>query len=135
MDRTIRLFVYGTLRSDIRPGSSAATLAFNALKSGAVREGPAWVEGGLFALHAYPALAGAMPGKVKGEIWRIHRPSVIRRLDFYEGRAYLRERVQAVMEDGRKVTAWAYKYRLSLRGVPRIATGDYLDWMKRKAPA
>jgi gamma-glutamylcyclotransferase (GGCT)/AIG2-like uncharacterized protein YtfP len=135
MNRIVRLFVYGTLRSDAQHGTSASTLAFNALKSGAVREGLAWVRGGLFAVDWYPAYVDTVPGKVKGEVWRIHQPSVIRRLNGYEGGDYLRELVRAVLENGRKVTAWAYKYRLPLRGVPRIDSGDYLDWMRSaKAP-
>jgi gamma-glutamylcyclotransferase (GGCT)/AIG2-like uncharacterized protein YtfP len=137
MNRSVRLFVYGTLRSDAQHETSASMFAFNILKSGAVSEGPAWVEGGLFALDWYPAYVDTVPGKVKGEVWRIHQPEVINHLNGYEGGDYLRELVRCVLENGRKVTAWTYKYRLPLRGVPRIASGDYLDWVKGagKAPA
>ena len=88
-------------------------------------------------LDWYPAYVDTVPGKVRGEVWRIHQPSVVQHLNGYEGGDYLRELVRCVLENGRKVTAWTYKYRLPLRGVPRIDSGDYLEWVKgaAKAPA
>lgn len=134
MNQTVRLFVYGTLRSDAQHATSASMFAFNILKSGAVSEGPAWVDGGLFALNWYPAFVDTVPGRVRGEVWRIVKPEVVSHLNGYEGGDYARELVRCALETGRKVTAWTYKYRLPLRGVPRIDSGDYLEWVRENAP-
>ena len=36
------------------------------------------------------------------------------------------------MDDGRRVTAWTYRYVADLTGVPLIASGDYLDWVRKR---
>jgi gamma-glutamylcyclotransferase (GGCT)/AIG2-like uncharacterized protein YtfP len=34
--------------------------------------------------------------------------------------------------DGRQVTTWVYRYVADLSGVPLIASGDYLDWVRNR---
>jgi gamma-glutamylcyclotransferase (GGCT)/AIG2-like uncharacterized protein YtfP len=125
-----RLFVYGSLRSDAPHDRPSAAKAFAMLGAGASREGRASVSGSLYAPAWYPALVPGPSGRVAGEIWRIADSGLLARLDAYEGEAYVREPLLALMRDGPTVTAWAYRYRASLAGVPKIASGDYLDWVR-----
>ena len=133
----IRLFTYGTLRSDVQQAAPASMMAFRILRAAAVSEGTGWARGQLYALSWYPAFIdrGLAADQVRGEVWRIHRPQVIAQLNLYEGAEYLRQLLRVTLENGREVTAWTYKYRQSLRGVSRIVSGDYLDWVRRHPKA
>lgn len=129
-----RLFVYGSLRSDLgayRPPQS--TGAFARLAANATSEGPASVSGRLFAPAWYPGLAPGLSGKVRGEVWRLGGEAVLAELDAFEGAAYVRETIEALLDDGRRVTAWTYRYAADLTGVSEIASGDYLDWVRYRS--
>jgi gamma-glutamylcyclotransferase (GGCT)/AIG2-like uncharacterized protein YtfP len=130
--RTGRLFVYGSLRSDAPREGEAARQAYACLAAGAVREGKATLSGRLYAPDWFPALLPGGGGKVQGEVWRIEDPGILAELDAYEGEAYVRETGQVTTEDGRRVTAWTYRYLADLTGVPLIASGDYLDWVRTR---
>ena len=127
-----RLFVYGSLRSDARRDRRAAQDAYALLAAGAVLEGKATVSGRLYAPDWYPGLVPGNGGAVKGEVWRMEDAGLLAKLDAYEGEAYVREVCQATAGDGRQVTAWTYRYVADLSGVPLIASGDYLDWVRKR---
>jgi gamma-glutamylcyclotransferase (GGCT)/AIG2-like uncharacterized protein YtfP len=129
---TDRLFVYGSLRSDAPRGQPFAQVAFALLEAGATLEGRGSVGGRIYAPSWYPALVPGAPGQVMGEVWRLLDPEILAALDAYEGEAYVRERIPALMRDGPTVTAWAYCYQADLKGVPEIASGDYLDWVRQR---
>ena len=125
------LFVYGTLRSDT--GTEWARL----LASSAQRFGVGRVRGGLFQLDGYPGMVLRPDGNewITGELYRITDPvSVWPVLDEYEGcgpddprpHEFERRVVQVRREDGTRLSAWAYVYRLDPAGKPRIPSGDYL---------
>jgi gamma-glutamylcyclotransferase (GGCT)/AIG2-like uncharacterized protein YtfP len=57
---------------------------------------------------------------------------LLARLDAYEGEAYVREFCEATARDGRQVTAWSYRYVSDLIGVPLVASGDYLNWVRTR---
>jgi gamma-glutamylcyclotransferase (GGCT)/AIG2-like uncharacterized protein YtfP len=128
----VRLFVYGSLRSDAPRERQAARRAYACLAAGAVREGKATISGRLYAPDWFPAFVPDEGGKVWGEVWRIDNPGLLATLDGYEGEAYVRETGQATIEDGSRVTAWTYRYVADLAGVPLIASGDYLDWVRTR---
>lgn len=127
-----RLFVYGSLRSDAPRDRAESQDAFALLAAGAACEGKATVSGRLCAPDWYPGLVPGAGGSVKGEVWLIGRANLLARLDVYEGEAYVRETCEALVEDGRRVTAWTYRYAADLSGVPLIASGDYLDWVRTR---
>jgi gamma-glutamylcyclotransferase (GGCT)/AIG2-like uncharacterized protein YtfP len=120
------------LRSDAPRDRAASRKAYALLAAGAGLEGKAAVSGRLYAPDWYPALRTGSGGIVKGEVWRIEDAGLLARLDAYEGQAYVRETLQAVMKDGRRVTAWSYRHVSNLIGVPLIASGDYLDWVRTR---
>ena len=127
-----RLFVYGSLRSDAPRNHPPAVEAYARLGAGAVREGKATVSGRLYAPDWYPGLIPGRAGKVQGEVWRLEMPDLLAELDAYEGDSYVLEARQVTANDGRRVTAWAYRYVADVSGVPLIASGDYLDWVRKR---
>lgn len=126
-----RLFVYGSLRSDVPRTAHAPARAFRVLERGATLEGPGWVRGALYAPAWYPGFVARGEGRVRGEVWRVHDGTVWRSLDAYEGSDYRRELHQVEMGDGRPLTAWLYEYRRNCDAVTLISSGDYLDWISR----
>ncbi len=127
-----RLFVYGSLRSDAPRRHQAARQAYTVLGKGAVLEAKATLAGRLYAPAWHPALVPWRGGRVEGEVWRIESGDLLAKLDAYEGEAYVRERRRATLKDGRRVTAWTYRYVADLSGVPLIASGDYLDGVRTR---
>jgi gamma-glutamylcyclotransferase (GGCT)/AIG2-like uncharacterized protein YtfP len=67
-----------------------------------------------------------------GEVWRIEDPGLLSMLDAYEGEDFQREVREAAAEDGRRVTAWTYRFAGDISAVPLIASGDYLDWVRTR---
>lgn len=127
----LRLFVYGSLRADAQAWTVRAAAPHAALVAAADFEGLASVAGRLHAVAWYPALVPARDGgRVRGEVWRIRDPAVFDLLDAFEGEEYAREPQSAVLDDGCEVTAFLYRYLPALEGVPLIASGDYLDWVR-----
>lgn len=128
-----RLFVYGTLRRD--PSHDM----FHVLARVARFLGEAEVQGRLYDLGAYPGIALTDDNRlVKGELYEIqpeHWREAIQRLDEYEGchesdplpHEYRRELVHARLNDGRRLSAWAYVLNRPIDGLPEISSGDYLS--------
>lgn len=130
----LRLFVYGWLRSDAQPWVRHPAVPYPQLAAAATWEGPASIAGRLHAVSWYPALVPSRNGsRVRGEVWRIADPSILAALDAFEGGEYVRERRFVGREDDRKVTAHLYRSAQPLEGVPLIASGDYVDWIRSRS--
>jgi gamma-glutamylcyclotransferase (GGCT)/AIG2-like uncharacterized protein YtfP len=127
-----RIFVYGTLRKDVLGGGGSP------LTRGWTFEGYGKVPGELYDFGTYP---GAVPSRASGACVRgeVHRlpddvEETLRMLDRYERcsaddpepHEYRRELVDVELDDGRRVLAWIYWYRLPPRG-RRLGSGDYLE--------
>ncbi|MEZ6029956.1 MAG: gamma-glutamylcyclotransferase family protein [Hyphomonadaceae bacterium] len=124
----LRLFVYGSLRSDAQAWTRRAARPF-AVAAGL--EGPASIAGRLHAVSWYPALVPARGAqRVRGEVWRINDPAILAVLDAFEGEDYVRERRSVRFDDGFRATAFVYRYAAPLEGVPLIPSGDYVDWVR-----
>ncbi|MBM3219329.1 MAG: gamma-glutamylcyclotransferase [Candidatus Rokubacteria bacterium] len=111
------MFVYGTL---MRGQPAHAMLAGHATFVG---EGT--VPGTLLALGRYP---GAVAGRrrVRGELWLLARPEVLRTLDEYEGYNFERRVTVAMLASGRRVRTWIYRYRGRRDGrATAIPDGDW----------
>ena len=68
------------------------------------------VTGTLLDLGRFPGLVVGR-GRVRGEIWRLDAPEVLRALDEYEGYNFERSTTIATLASGRRVRAWVYRYR------------------------
>lgn len=112
---TARIFVYGSLRSDAYPAAPEAARASAILAIGATREARASLAGRLYAPSWSPAFVPGFYGRIRGEIWRVPDTKLLVRLDRYEGGAYVRERRRALLDDGRRVTSWVYRYVAACR--------------------
>jgi len=111
------LFVYGTLMRGF---------PLHALLEGradSVGEGEA--AGLLFDLGRYPAALRGGGGLIRGEIYRLTDPSLLRALDSAEGSQYHRGEVGVRLAGGRQVTARIYWYVGPLRRAVPIPGGDY----------
>ncbi|MGE0593302.1 MAG: gamma-glutamylcyclotransferase [Vicinamibacterales bacterium] len=93
----------------------------------------------LFDLGIYPAAVPSGEYLVRGEVHRMEHPvQVLRALDELEGyrpsepesSLYTRELITVELESGETVTAWAYFYNAPLGRAERIASGDYLEYLK-----
>lgn len=124
------LFVYGTLRKDLR-GSM-----FHLLPREARFVAHARVQGCLYDLGEYPGFVPSAEhnASVHGEVYAIDFPQeTLARLDEYEGcspndpEPYEFERVKGrvTLESGGIETAWFYVYKGPTNGRRRIETGDF----------
>lgn len=97
------LFVYGTLLSHN---------SHNFLLNGCKFIGKAILEGfGLYKVSWYPAILPKENSKVLGEVYQID-PSTLKKIDEFEdeGELYKRKEVEVILNDNRKIKAWAYIY-------------------------
>jgi gamma-glutamylcyclotransferase (GGCT)/AIG2-like uncharacterized protein YtfP len=101
--------------------------------------GRGWIQAALFDLGLYPAAVPDADSKVTGEVFRVdNAPTVLAALDEIEGyepgapdtSLYVRRRVPVQLEDGSSTDAWAYFYNAPLGRAPRIASGDYLQYLR-----
>ena len=109
------LFLYGTLMR----GQPAHRL----LAGRATFVDEATVAGTLLALGRYPGVVAGR-GRVRGEVWRLEAPQVLRTLDDYEGYNFERRPTVATLASGRRVRAWVYRYR-GPRTHAAIPDGDW----------
>lgn len=128
------LFVYGTLRPfvDIEMAKW--------LRGVARHVGGATTSGRLYDLGAYPGMTAARGRRehVVGDVYRVANPRVLRALDRYEagerGKArFVRERCIVALATGGRRSAWVYRYRCSVVGAARIASGDYREHYRIRA--
>jgi gamma-glutamylcyclotransferase (GGCT)/AIG2-like uncharacterized protein YtfP len=130
----LRLFVYGSLRSDAQRWTQRAALPFAKLAAAATSEGPASIVGRLHAVSWYPALVLTRGGaRVRGEVWRIRDPAILGPLDAFEDEDYVRDQRIVRLETGARATAHLYRYARPLEGVPLIPSGDYVEWIKSQS--
>jgi gamma-glutamylcyclotransferase (GGCT)/AIG2-like uncharacterized protein YtfP len=118
------IFVYGTLRHGDPSGKNEQMIR----SAGGELVSVAKAHGTLHDLGWYPAVCEG-PGLVTGEVWRID-PSLLRRLDAYEGEEYDRVRVSVVTPTD-FLRCWMYVSVEPLTA-PVIECGD---WLHRKETA
>ena len=99
-----RLFVYGTLRRG-SPNEFADLLAANSRFLGNAR-----MRGRLHQLSGY---SGAIPSDqpdewVRGELFHLEDPCILRTLDEYEGSEFQRVQVTISLDSGRDLDCWVY---------------------------
>ena len=102
-----------------------------------IGDGP--VPGVLFDLGCYPGLVVDSCSQVCGEVYRILDPiKLFARVDQIEDyRAatpkegqYVRQTMDAMLEDGRAMLVWCYVYNQPLPPSVRIEGGDYRSYAK-----
>ncbi len=126
------LFAYGTLRREA---------PMHALLAGSARfVGEAVFRGRLWDLGAYPGVTDSRfrGDQVRGELFALAeegRESLLDSLDRYEGEAFERALREVVTADGETCAAYVYIFLGSTRGGRRIESGDYVDDVRREAPA
>jgi len=82
------------------------------------------VAGTLLALGKFPGLVAGR-GRVRGEVWRLDAPEVLRTLDNYEGYNFQRCTSIATLSTGRRVRVFVYRYR-----GPRTTVIPRGDWRR-----
>jgi gamma-glutamylcyclotransferase (GGCT)/AIG2-like uncharacterized protein YtfP len=86
--------------------------------------GVARVRARLLSLGRYPGIV-AGEGRVRGELYRLDDPQVLRAVDREEGYNFERRLTAVTRADGRRSRAWIYWYRgPRTRGTP-IPEGDW----------
>ncbi|OWY23432.1 gamma-glutamylcyclotransferase [Sphingobacteriales bacterium UPWRP_1] len=136
------LFVYGTLMSAFTNPVSirlrgAATFAANA-----------YVSGLLYDVGTYPAFIATQNPlqKVYGELWLLpqYPDDLLALLDDYEGCTenseppflYLRRQIPAYpitpAKNNPPLPAWTYVYNRSIKNLPHIDSGNYLQYLGNK---
>jgi gamma-glutamylcyclotransferase (GGCT)/AIG2-like uncharacterized protein YtfP len=97
------------------------------------------IQGALFDVGLYPAAVPAPDGHVWGEVYEMSdAPRVLAALDEIEGYStsdldrslYRREQTDVLLPDGQFARAWAYFYNAPLSRALKIASGDYLEYLK-----
>ena len=127
-----RLFVYGTLmRGFDHPMSQL-------LSRNAEFLGDAHCQGQLYLVKHYPGLVlSDNPGEIAfGELYRLRHPDeLLREFDMYEAcgegfaapTEYLRQMLPVTLEGGVAEEAWTYVYNWPVTGLPRIASGKFME--------
>ena len=131
-DENNLLFVYGTLRSQLR-GRIRQLVHAGDLRLVA----PAYVHGELYDLGAYPgAVRSSERGRILGEVLELRRGAINWRIiDAYEDYQPHNERRSLFVrrlstawrsDDNAPLACWVYWYNRSTQGRRRIHCGDYL---------
>jgi len=126
------LFVYGTLKRGF-DHPMAQLLAANADFLGEAR-----CRGRLYLIKHYPGLllSDDPADIVFGEVFRLReRDALLRELDMYEAcgegfaepTEYIRQMLPVTREDGAASEAWTYIYNWPVTGLPRIASGRFME--------
>ena len=100
--RPRHLFLYGTLMRG-EPAHRLLTGRVTFVDDGTV-------VGTLLHLGTFPGLVAGR-GRVRGEVWRLDAPEVLRTLDEYEGYNFERCTIAATLASGRRVRVLVYRYR------------------------
>ncbi len=125
MDNEDYLFVYGTLRSQMKDP------LHRLLETQAVLVGTGTFQGKLYDLGRYPGVVRSRGNtdRVIGEIYRFSEPQrAFQILDEYEGHRFKRKRVTIIQADGKSITSWIYLYVRSVTHRARIQAGDYVQY-------
>ena len=127
-----RLFVYGTLmRGFDHPMAQLLSRSADYL-------GQATCRGRLYLIKHYPGLvlSDASGDIVFGELYRLRdRDALLGEFDMYEAcgpgfpepTEYIRRMLSVTHEDGVAGEAWTYLYNWPVTGLPRIASGKFLE--------
>jgi gamma-glutamylcyclotransferase (GGCT)/AIG2-like uncharacterized protein YtfP len=94
------------------------------LGPGAALVGAGTAPGRLLDFRHYPGLIAGR-GRVRGELYRLHRAELLPVLDREEGYNFVRGRTTVTLEGGRRVRAWVYRYRGPRARANPIPHGDY----------
>jgi gamma-glutamylcyclotransferase (GGCT)/AIG2-like uncharacterized protein YtfP len=127
-----RLFVYGTLMRGFE--NPMAQL----LSRSADFIGEARCRGRIYRMQYYPGLllSDDPADIVFGELYRLRaRDALLRELDMYEAcgegfaepTEYIRQMLSVTLDDGSAVDAWTYVYNWPVEGMPRIASGRFVE--------
>ena len=126
------LFVYGTLmRGFDHPMAQLLSRSAEFL-------GEARCRGRLYLIKHYPGLllSDDPADIVFGEVFRLReRDALLRELDMYEAcgegfaepTEYIRQMLPVTREDGAASEAWTYIYNWPVTGLPRIASGRFME--------
>jgi gamma-glutamylcyclotransferase (GGCT)/AIG2-like uncharacterized protein YtfP len=126
------LFVYGTLmRGFDHPMAQL-------LSRGADFLGEARCRGRLYLVKHYPGLvlSDDADDVVFGELFRLRSPAeLLREFDMYEAcgegfaepTEYVRQTLEVARDGGAVGEAWTYVYNWPVAGLPRIASGRFLE--------
>ena len=127
-----RLFVYGTLmRSFDHPMAQLLSRSADYLGSATCR-------GRLYLIKHYPGLvlSDQPSDTVFGEVYRLRaRDELLGEFDMYEAcgpgfpepTEYVRRMLSVTLADGAASEAWTYVYNWPVTGLPRIASGRFLE--------
>ena len=127
-----RLFVYGTLmRGFDHPMAQLLSRAADFV-------GEARCRGRLYLIKHYPGLvlSDDPADTVFGELYRLRQPeALLREFDMYEAcgegfaepTEYLRRLLPVTLADQSVSEAWTYIYNWPVAGLPRIASGRFLE--------
>ena len=118
------LFVYGTLRGDCGNADISS--------SGCRYMGRANIQGRLYEVAGYPGMVPSYHtgDRVAGELYRLTRIPLLKKLDKYEGSKYRRLKKPVELEDGTRYLTWVYQYRGRVNPLKRIPSGDYLQYRR-----
>ena len=121
---TDRLFVYGTLRAGYN-NEPALALAGSAHRLGAAR-----IQGRLYRVSTYPAIALPQSDSdwVEGDLFEGVLPALLEMLDEYEGAEYRRQIAQVILEGTCKLSAYVYFYLPAVAQLEWIPSGDWLQF-------
>ena len=127
-----RLFVYGTLmRGFDHPMAKLLSRSADFL-------GEAQCRGRLYLIKHYPGLVlSEEPDDIVfGELYRLRaRDELLGEFDMYEAcgagfpepTEYVRQMLNITLDDGSADEAWTYIYNWPVTGLPRIASGKFLE--------
>ena len=127
-----RLFVYGTLmRGFDHPMAKLLSRSADFI-------GEARCRGRLYLVKHYPGLVRSddPADSVFGEVYRLRAcDELLREFDMYEAcgedfpppTQYVRQLLQVTLNDGSASEAWTYIYNWPVDGLPRIASGKFLE--------
>jgi gamma-glutamylcyclotransferase (GGCT)/AIG2-like uncharacterized protein YtfP len=127
-----RLFVYGTLmRGFDHPMAQLLSRSADFI-------GEARCRGRLYLVKHYPGLVlSDHPGEVVfGELYRLHQPrELLREFDMYEAcgegfaapTQYVRQMLEVTRDGQAADEVWTYVYNWPVTGLPRIASGRFME--------
>ncbi len=135
------LFVYGSLRSGFKnPAYEYITQYFT-------YAGEALIKGQFYDAGTHPvAIATSNEDMIVGELYTLNNTEdfswAFEQLDDYEGvhveagetPLYKRAIVQ-VFQENKIIDAWVYWYNGSIEGLPKIETGDLVQYLQQKNQA
>ena len=100
--------------------------------------GEAHCRGHLYLIKHYPGLllSDDPADLVFGELYRLRQPeALLREFDMYEAcgegfaepTEYVRRMLPVISDDGTEREAWTYLYNWPVTGLPRIASGRFME--------